>query len=254
MEHLLKLSTLKVQDNILAVNLDNADLATINLVGGSNGIGKTKLLHKIKHVVDTEAGWLPVFLITDCDFDLTAISNYATKIDLSFEIALVDIMKNNKDFIKQIEPDIESLRHLDNRILVKLKSSDTHSYLDEMGRGFQRIIEILLNCYYLYDGILLIDSVELGVSANHHKALMSCIIEYAREQRNQVFMTTHSQDMIQSLSELTCKKFKFADHAINSLFIRLGRSVKNSNKGEVIATAFDEKTLESMLGMGIKMT
>lgn len=249
----MKISSLKMQDHLIASSLANAELFSNNLIVGPNGVGKTRILNNIKQAVATDAKHIPIFLIKDKGYDLTEITKAAKRYDLSFDIALTDILKNDIDIIRAVEPNFGSMSVVDGSIAVTFKDGITCINVEDMGKGFGRLIEILLNCYYLYDGVLLIDDVELGLQQSHYSKVISCIIEYAKVQRNQVFMTTHSNDVVECYSEYTSVKRCFDDHKVNASLIRLGSSVRELNRGEVVAAMFDEQTLKNMLDMGIRL-
>jgi predicted ATP-dependent endonuclease of OLD family len=57
----------------------------------------------------------------------------------------------------------------------------------------------------------------------------------------QIFATTHSWDCIESFAKVAVEK-----QDVEGLLFRVGQSVRNSDKGRVIATVFEKEQLFSI--------
>jgi len=64
------------------------------------------------------------------------------------------------------------------------------------------------------------------------------LFELAEKLDIQIFATTHSWDCIESFSKVAVAK-----QDVNGVLFRVGKSVRTSDKGRVIATVFEEEQL-----------
>ena len=87
--------------------------------------------------------------------------------------------------------------------------------------------------------------------AEHHSTqdtTWSTLLAYAQKFGIQVFATTNSRDTVESFAKLIV-----ADKTIDGVLIRLGRSAKTSNKGDIIATVMDADALSDAIAAGIEV-
>ncbi len=104
-----------------------------------------------------------------------------------------------------IEPDINKINFLNSednnntRIpYVTLKNSDKKIRLSSMGDGINRILTIILSLLNCKNGILLLDEFETGLHYSVQTKLWKVIFTLAEKLNIQVFVTSHSQDCINS--------------------------------------------------------
>ncbi len=123
---------------------------------------------------------------------------------------------------------------------VAIKGNDRPVSLNSMGDGVQRILQLLVSMVKVKNGFLLIDEFENGLHYSVQEKVWGLIFEWAEKLNIQVFATSHSWDCV--------KSFQKASQEFNNsaLLFRLGRSVRNSNKGKVIATEYDKEKLSKI--------
>jgi AAA15 family ATPase/GTPase len=104
-----------------------------------------------------------------------------------------------------IEPGINKINflnieeHRDERIpYVTLNNSDKRIRLTSMGDGINRILTIILSLLNCKNGILLLDEFETGLHYSVQTKLWKVIFTLAEKLNIQVFVTSHSQDCINS--------------------------------------------------------
>jgi AAA15 family ATPase/GTPase len=96
----------------------------------------------------------------------------------------------------------------------------------------------LLKIYPAKNGILLIDEFENGLHYSIQEKIWGYIFDLAEKLNIQVFATTHSWDCIESFSKVAREKKN-----IEGVLFRVGKSIRTSDNGKVIATVFDEDQL-----------
>lgn len=129
-----------------------------------------------------------------------------------------------------------------NRVaIVKLSDQELPVALRSMGDGMYRLLQIVLAMFASRGGFLLVDEFENGLHYSVQSAVWDLLFSLSHELDVQVFATTHSWDCIKAFCE-TAEREKTMD----GVLFRLGRSVMDDNKGEVIATVFDEDRLSRL--------
>ena len=140
-------------------------------------------------------------------------SNAAAKFtNISFHkinTASFNILYNNGDtdpitkILKKIQPNIEQLTLLSrNRIGVKVNDQKKLIPLNLMGDGMVTICSILCDLYALPKGnILLIDELESGLHYTTLRILWTAILEASKVNDIQLFVTTHSKEVLDALIE-----------------------------------------------------
>jgi ABC-type Mn2+/Zn2+ transport system ATPase subunit len=103
--------------------------------------------------------------------------------------------------------------------------------------GINRVITMLLMIASRDQSVVLIDEVENGIYYSHHEAFCRAMLAFAREYNSQLFVTTHSEEWLESLSSSYIAK---KDDV--SLW-RLGRSKEGPTvkqfTGESLKTSID---------------
>jgi AAA15 family ATPase/GTPase len=124
---------------------------------------------------------------------------------------------------------------------VKIKGLSHPVPLNSLGDGMVRIMQLVLNIFPAKGGFLLIDEFENGLHYSVQEKVWQLLFELAEKLDIQVFATTHSWDCIESFSKVAS-----ANKATEGMLFRVGRSVRTSDKGRVIATVFDGKQLDNI--------
>ena len=156
-----------------------------------------------------------------------------------------------RDALRIITPEFENLTFVRNdegnkdprqvfRRSAKVKISDSpHPVpLNSLGDGMLRVLQLVLNVFPAKGGFLLIDEFENGLHFSVQEKVWALLFELAQKLDIQIFATTHSWDCIESFA-----KAAIARKDVEGVLFRVGRSVKKSNRGQVIATVFDEDAL-----------
>lgn len=159
-----------------------------------------------------------------------------------------------KDALRIITPEFEDMAFVKNdesdkylprarqsfRRFAKVKVSDSpHPVpLNSLGDGMLRVLQLVLKVFPAKGGFLLIDEFENGLHFSIQEKVWELLFEMAQKLDIQIFATTHSWDCIESFA-----KAAIAHKDVEGVLFRVGRSVKESNRGKVIATVFDEDAL-----------
>lgn len=162
--------------------------------------------------------------------------------------------------LKIIEPNIENLAFLNDdyehrrfnqqryrsfgevRVpYIKIKNVDGRTPLHSMGDGVIRLLQIIIKLFSARDGFLLIDEFENGLHYSVQPEVWRLIFELAQRYNIQVFATTHSWDCIESFAKVAKER-----EDLEGVLFRMGRSVRKSDNGKVIATEFDEDELYNL--------
>ena len=155
------------------------------------------------------------------------------------------------DALRIITPEFENLTFVrndeDNRYprqrfsrLAKVKMSDSPRPvpLNSLGDGMLRVLQLVLKVFPAKGGFLLIDEFENGLHFTVQEKVWALLFELAQKLDIQIFATTHSWDCIESFA-----KAAIARKDVEGVLFRVGRSVRESDRGQVIATVFDEDAL-----------
>ena len=126
------------------------------------------------------------------------------------------------------------------RRFAKVKVSDSpHPVpLNSLGDGMLRVLQLVLKVFPAKGGFLLIDEFENGLHFSVQEKVWTMLFELAEKLDIQIFATTHSWDCIESFTNAARD-----NKDVEGVLFRVGRSAKKSNRGQVIATVFDEDAL-----------
>ncbi|WP_078040949.1 AAA family ATPase [Burkholderia cenocepacia] len=167
-------------------------------------------------------------------------------------IALSPHADSAKEALRIVAPDLEDLVFVnrpntqdewgDNtpqRVAkVKLKGIDGPIPLASMGDGMLRVLQLILKVFPAAGGYLLIDEFENGLHYSVQEKIWDLLFRLARDLNVQVFATTHSWDCIESFAKVAVDRTD-----IEGVLFRVGRSVRETDRNNVIATVFDEERL-----------
>ena len=174
--------------------------------------------------------------------------------DLSDEwdkIVLTPYQDIVRQALKIIEPNFEDLAFVKNpdrngptrgrSVKVRLSSQTRPLPLNSMGDGMLRVLQLALKLFSAKGGFLLIDEFENGLHYSVQEKIWSLLFEVAEQHKIQIFATTHSWDCIESFTKVAVARTQ-----TDGVLFRLGRSVRTSDLGKVIATVFDEAALQNI--------
>lgn len=171
------------------------------------------------------------------------------------EIALTEQEEIVKRALRIISPEFESLvfvraegasigtRSRSMRTaMVKLGGMPRPVPLNSMGDGMLRVLQLSLKLFSARGGFFLIDEFENGLHYSVQEKLWRLLFEMSEQFNIQIFATTHSWDCIESFTKVAVDRPGMDD----GVLFRLGRSVRTSDQGRVIATVFDEAALQNI--------
>ena len=120
-----------------------------------------------------------------------------------------------------------------------------------VGKNYEDRITVLEDIQHIYEEthhvVILTDIGEVA-HYTEHDAIWGKVFVCTREHGAQVFATTNSRDAVESFSRVAA-----ANKDIDCALIRLGRSAKTSNKGDIIATVMDADMLADAIAAGIEV-
>jgi AAA15 family ATPase/GTPase len=123
-------------------------------------------------------------------------------------IALTEKEDNVIGALQIIEPNLNKLAFIAEsqyrfrRPIVTLKGSNQRFPLKSMGDGINHILSIILALVNCENGCLLIDEIDNGLHYSVQENLWRVIFDLAKKLNIQVFATTHSNDCINSFTEV----------------------------------------------------
>jgi AAA15 family ATPase/GTPase len=124
---------------------------------------------------------------------------------------------------------------------VKLPNLPRPVPLKSLGDGMIRVLQLALKLVSAQGGFLLIDEFENGLHYSVQEKVWALLFEMAEKLDIQVFATTHSWDCIESFTKVAIER-----KDVGGVLFRMGKSVRTSDKGKVIATVFSEDELATM--------
>jgi len=143
---------------------------------------------------------------------------------------IIEFLQNFKTGIKDIELDRF------HKLLVKDTSfGNKRIHLNTYGDGMVRGLHILLDILIKKDGVTLIDEIENGLHWSKQEIIWKFIHKIVEERNQQLFITTHSIEMLSHLYKLAKKK-NFID------MIKLYRL--QSVKGDIKIVPYNAKQIE----------
>jgi len=163
------------------------DWGRINIIVGENGIGKTRLLHKL---CDTSKN--AIFLDQHISIESMGEFLYEKKeIEIEYTKILVHILKN-------IEPKLIKFVFHDPYIFVKIKGVEINLPLEDMGHGFIKLFYYTFILLTNKNCAIMIDEIENGFYTDTLDILWQTINAYSKDNDLQFFITTHSLECIES--------------------------------------------------------
>jgi AAA15 family ATPase/GTPase len=170
------------------------------------------------------------------------------------KIALTEHEQVVKQAMRIIAPEFENLTFVRNEegrmgyrttfqrsAKVKMTNLPRPVSLNSLGDGMLRVLQLALKIYPAKGGFLLIDEFENGLHYSVQEKIWALLFEMAEKLDIQVFATTHSWDCIESFSKVAIDR-----KDIDGVLFRVGKSVRDSDRGRVISTVFDEEALYSI--------
>lgn len=159
-------------------------------------------------------------------------------------IALTEKEDNVIGALQIIEPNLNKLAFIAEsqygfrRPIVTLKGSNRRFPLKSMGDGINHILSIILALVNCENGYLLIDEIDNGLHYSVQENLWRVIFDLAKKLNIQVFATTHSNDCINSFTEV----LKEENNASIGGFYRM----QKRKSGKIELVEYNAKELNSV--------
>ena len=177
--------------------------------------------------------------------------------ELADEWDKIALINKHADVVRQamriIAPELENLNFVRNEdgrppyrstlqrsANVKLSDVSRPVPLNSLGDGMLRVLQLALKIFSAKGGFLLIDEFENGLHYSVQEKVWTLLFDMAKELDIQIFATTHSWDCIESFTKVAL------DKGSDGVLFRMGRSVRTSDNGRIIATVFDEAALANI--------
>lgn len=180
----------------------------------------------------------------------TGLLPSANLADLWDTIALTSFDDIVRDGLRIIEPAASGIAFVkreklvrnesERAAIVKLEGSAKPLPLNSMGDGMVRILQLLLALVPAKGGVYLVDEFENGLHYSIQDKVWELIFTLAAAQDIQVFAATHSWDCIEAFRNVANRL------AESAVLFRVGKSVKHSDHGKVIATVFEKDALTNL--------
>ncbi len=157
------------------------------------------------------------------------------------DIKLTDLEDLVIKMLRIIEPNLKDFGFVANEPCIRLENISHRISLYSMGDGVSRLLQIIVKLAKIAkadNAVLLIDEFENGLHYSVQPKVWRLIFELAKRFNIQVFATTHSWDCIESFAQVAKER-----EDLDGVLFRMGRSVRKSDKGKVIATVYDEEDL-----------
>ena len=113
-----------------------------------------------------------------------------------------DVLNN---YINEFDDSIEKFKVFDNSPECKLKNSTEYRRINEFGDGLKHYISIICSLYACENGYLFIDEIDNGIHYTQLDKLWEIILTISKQQKVQVFATTHSKECIESYARVAKK-------------------------------------------------
>ncbi|PWQ93230.1 AAA family ATPase [Leucothrix arctica] len=232
-------SLLDVWQEVSALNAPNVECSISNLDGSE--VVSSRFVDMNKYAIGDalpakSAPYAVVNTTLDSETNLAKLWDevYLNSEDQFLQDAL-HILNPNITSLMFVQRPGTSTGELPQRIaVVKLKGEAKAISLKSMGEGISRLLQIFLHAFFARDGYLMIDEFENGLHYSIQAQVLEKIFKLAKELNIQVFMTTHSKDVIKAFSKVSLASPE------EGRLMSLGRNEREVDKKTISALVYDE--------------
>jgi len=150
--------------------------------------------------------------------------------------------------LKEIIPNIENIEEIDGDFFIKLKEIARPLPLKIQGDGMLRIAKVIAGMYIVRNNFYLIDEIENGLYYRFQQLLWKVVCEKSLKDDVDLFITSHSYEMIQQL----CKFLEKEENTKYRDLVYVHTLVKKKEKTDVISYNFKELAKEIENGFEIR--
>ena len=197
------------------------DIDTLNSIG-SYAV-QSNLSRKEFFIVKNDTSKKYIFYVNDIlmefnekdlnifrEFDVNNIKFIATYGLIAIEIASdyhsvqrIDKEDELNEFLNEFDDSIESFKVIGDK--PQCKKNGVYRDITEFGDGLKHYISIICALYACGNGYLFIDEIDNGIYYEHFDRLWEIILTLSKQTNCQVFVTTHSKEMLESFARVAKK-------------------------------------------------
>ncbi|WP_083523395.1 AAA family ATPase [Methanofollis ethanolicus] len=131
--------------------------------------------------------------------DIGSSGNARKVEDLHDEVVRRNLMSESQDWLISKIPYIEDIRKTDEGMFVSLNGYDRTIPLSSMGDGLKSILKIVYLSVLAKNGVIVLEEPEVSLHPGYIEMLADSILFCSKN--TQFFISTHSEDLIESLLE-----------------------------------------------------
>ena len=150
-------------------------------------------------------------------------------------------------YLQVVNPRVEQIAVIDDVVYVDIGLSKMMP-LNMFGSGMIRAATILSACILGDHGILLIDEIEYGLHYQAIPQLLAALLTLADERSIQVFVTTHSLDVLRGLQALL-SEHRFSRYRPTALCYKLARDMR----GLIHSYRYDYRQFGQCIESGVEI-
>lgn len=237
----LKIQSLHIDNFGFLQGLQISEIGRMNLIVGKNNSGKSLLLQALQDY----SGKIPCqYVESHANISISQLEHLwgQLKIKPPQREAVLRTLQcvdaNIEDVLFVGAGDDQDERyHLTPKVVVK--GSDSSQFL---GRGVLWALKLALKASTIAGGVFLVDDIESGLHYSVQDRIWRQLFTMAEDFDLQIFATTHSWDCVASFAEVAAER----NDTTKSFLFRMGRSVRASDHGKIIATAFTGEELKAI--------
>jgi len=251
---LIRLNHIKIKSNlnelelIISQNLEvylelideNSDKEIEEL---SNKIKNPLIIEEIKNKL-FKIELSPNNLANILNFEKIEVLNFIHNLNNREEIlnGLINELKKDIELYEKFNEELENFDKnllkidiIDNKVSIYLKNIKKWLYIKELGEGTQNFVAILSVLFVNKNKIIYIDEIENGIYYSKFKQMWKLIFEYTKKFNIQLFITTHSKEIIETYSQIA------NENILDAKFIDFFK------KDKIITTIYDKNSLKFLL-------
>lgn len=203
-------------------------------------IGEEKKDHHTELIIAAEDS--NARAITDKNYKETLYAEYIPSGYMMHNIndKLTQVIKNKEEnevleALRIVEPKIKDIQLLDKKVMVDIGLSNRLP-INVLGDGVRKVLAILLSIHSAKNGVLMIDEIDNGLHYSVMKTLWRVILHTCQKQNTQLFVSTHSLDMLKALVSVT------AEGATDQISVSSYKLLRKEDD-ELVTLCYDKETL-----------
>jgi len=187
-----------------------------------------------------------ILIENDNTFFIDSIKT-STKLLEKYYSKIIENRLENKidEFVNKFDSSLDSFRIISSEAKCSLKTDGKFYNINEFGDGLHKYVTFICLLYGIKNTVVFIDEMENGIHYSQFDDLWNIILTISKERNIQIFITTHSKELIDSYNRIT-KKLNDKDTS----FIEFGKDKDNNIKANVMD--FEEFNRNIEIGNGVR--